>query len=300
MHDKLTSGLSQAAAAYILWGLFPLYWALLAHIAAIEVMAHRVLWSFIFLLLMLLYRRRLYTALVVLGDKKNRLLLTASAFLVSVNWSLYIWSVTNGYVIEASMGYYITPLVNILLGAVFLGERLRRFQYLAVAFAIVGVLVMTLTYGRIPWIALTLAVSFGFYSLLRKYVQAGAQTALLVETGLILLPALLYLIFAAPNNAIITDTWGHKLLLIGGGVVTSLPLIFLANGLKVLTLSAIGFLQYISPTLQLLCGVFVFHETFDTGRLASFAFIWLGLAIYTGEALLMHKFRRHSDTGLLK
>lgn len=285
MRAVLTSGLTQATAAYVMWGLFPLYWGVLAHIAASEVMAHRVLWSFVFLLVVLALRRRLSTALVGLRDKKTLLLLSVTALLVSLNWLLYIWSVGNGYVIEASMGYYINPLVNMLLGAVFLAERLRRFQYVAIAFAVVGVLVMTLTYGRIPWIALTLAVTFGFYALLRKSVSVDAQTALLIETGVLIVPAVVFLIFFAPNNAIITDTWAHKWLLIGGGVVTSLPLIFLANGLKVLTLSTIGFLQYISPTLQLLCGVLVFNEAFGAAQFVSFAFIWMGLAIYTGEAI---------------
>lgn len=296
MHAMLTSGLTQATAAYVMWGLFPLYWGVLAHIAAAEVMTHRVLWSFIFLLLMTLGGRRLAVVLAGLRDTKTLALLAVTAVLVGINWSLYIWSVSNGYVIEASMGYYINPLVNMLLGAIFLHERLRRVQYFAIMFAVVGVLVMTVTYGRVPWIALTLAVTFGFYALLRKHVSVDAQTALLIETGLIVVPAVLFLSFFAPNNAIMNDSTVNKLMLIGGGIVTSLPLIFLANGLKVLTLSTIGFLQYISPTLQLLCGVLVFNETFGTAQFASFAFIWAGLAIYTGEAIYTRKRQQRNTT----
>ncbi|PID66769.1 MAG: protein RarD [Gammaproteobacteria bacterium] len=282
---KLSSGLVQAVTAYAIWGLFPLYWVWLKQVPAVEVMAHRIVWSFVTLLVFMLARKRLITVVDGLKNKKMLLLLTATALLISINWLLYIWAVSNGHVLESSLGYYINPLVSVVLGMLFLGERLRRFQYLAVLFAFVGVLFLALMHGQIPWVALGLAFSFAFYALLRKWVELAAQSAMLIETGLLLMPALCYLVLVGQNNAIISGGGFMRLLLICGGAVTLLPLILLTGALKTLPLSTIGFLQYLSPTMQFLIGLLVFNEPFDIYRGISFLLIWTGLVIYSLEAL---------------
>jgi len=287
--STVNSGLIQTTVAFFIWGFFPVYWVLLSHIAPSEVLAHRILWSFIFLFALAMIRKRLHRIKAVFTNKRTLFILVLTALLVSFNWLLFIWAVSNNYVIESSMGYYINPLFSMFLGALFLKERLRLVQYIAISFAVIGVLVLTFAYGRLPIVALSLAISFGFYGLLRKLIDTDGQTALLVETFLVILPAVLYLYFLAPDQAILNDSLETKLLLIGGGIATSLPLILLANGLKVLTLSTVGFLQYITPTLHLFLGVFYFKEAFDSNQLISFIFIWIGLLIYSGEAFFNFK-----------
>lgn len=285
-------GLVQAFFAFVIWGLVPLYWYWLKHVPALEIMVHRVLWSFVILFGIALLRKRLYRVIIGINDKKQLSILLITALLVSSNWTLYIWAVTNGYVIESSLGYYINPLLNMLFGALFLNERLRRFQYMAIIFAFVGVLILTVNYGRLPWIALILGMTFSVYGLLRKLITLDAQTALLIETGLVVIPAFLYLIFGQHSHAIIHDTVPHQLLLIGGGAVTVLPLILMTSSLKVLTLSTVGFMQYIGPTLQFLCGLLVFKEAFNGYQLISFSFIWAGLIIYTTESVINYRHNR--------
>ncbi len=291
--NATTVGLIQAMSAYFIWGLFPLYWMWLKHVPAGEVMAHRIVWSFVILFLVASLSARRWVLLKdALRYRKTLAILSVSAVLISINWLLYIWAVYNGYVLEASMGYYINPLVNILLGAVFLHERLRRLQYVAVFLAFAGVVVLALTYSRPPWIALGLAFSFGFYALFRKTIQLDSQTALLIETSIILVPAVLYLTFGQHSYAIINDTWVHRLLLVGGGLVTIVPLILLSNALKKLNLSTIGILQYTVPTLLFLYGIFLFDEEFNLAQAISFALIWSGLAIYIFEAIFLKKLKK--------
>lgn len=292
MENNQRAGLIQAFSAYIIWGLFPLYWILLAHLPATEIMANRIIWSFILLAIWIAIKGRWKEVWAGVCNPKTLGILFATSLLIGSNWIIYIWSVNNGYVVEASMGYYINPLFNVLLGAIFLSERLRKYQYVAIAFAVAGVLFMTLTYGRLPWIALTLAITFGIFALLRKIVNIGSQPALMIETSVILLPAMTYLLLMPNENAIIAGNWSEKCLLIGGGLVTILPLIFLANALKKLTLSTVGLIQYISPTLQFLCGVAILHEPFSWQQAISFVLIWIGLIIYTTEAVITHRKRR--------
>lgn len=286
-----TTGLLQAFAAYIMWGLFPLYWYFLAHLSASEIMSNRVVWSFILLALYLIVSKRLNHVYNGLRDKKVLGILLLTSIMISGNWLLYIWAVSNGYVIESSMGYYINPIVNIILGAIFLGERLRKYQYVAVGFVVLGVIITTLAYGKVPIIALALALLFAFYALLRKIVNIGAQAGLAIETALVFLPAMIYLLSLGTDNSILFGTLSEQLLLIGGGLITMVPLVFLASALKVLSLSTIGFIQYISPTLQFLCGLFLFKEPFGLFQGISFIMIWIGLVIYTVEAILWHKNR---------
>lgn len=281
----IQSGWSQAFIAYFVWGLFPIYWYFLRHVPALEILAYRIIWSVVILGLIVMLTQRREQVKTTLKDHKQLKILAVTAVLVTANWLLYIWSVSNGHVIQASLGYYITPLVNISLGAIFLRERLRKRQYYAVALAAAGVGVLTVSHGQIPVIALTLALTFGFYTLLRKYVTIGAQASLLLETTLMFLPAVGYLLWLGERSISLHETWDHQLLLIGGGVVTIIPLVCLANALKVLPLSTIGFFQYLSPTLQFLCGIFIFNEPFGTVQLVSFCFIWLALLVYTIEAI---------------
>ncbi len=288
-----TAGLLQGIAAYFIWGLFPLYWVWLKHVPAGEVMAHRILWSCVILALVTLCGRRLDALKTAINQPYTLLLLLISALLISVNWLVYIWAMANAYILESSMGYYINPLVNVLLGALFLRERLRRLQYLALLFAVIGVVVMTVSYGKPPWVALTLALSFGFYALVRKFVRLDSQTALLIETALLLLPAVIYLSIGTHSYAIIHDTWDHRLLLIGGGLVTIVPLLLIANALKHLTLSTLGFLQYLAPTMLFLSAVFLFDEPFTHSQAMSFSFIWVGLGIYTAEAIWVARKNAH-------
>ncbi len=279
------SGLIQAVIAYSVWGLFPLYWYFLKHLPAMEILANRIIWSLIFLLFLLTLYTRWQQVLAALKKPKVLAVLLLTTVILCLNWLLYIWAVIHGYVIEASLGYYINPLVSMALGAVFLSERLRKYQYVAVLLATVGVLILTFAYGRTPWVALTLAVSFGVYGLLRKIVDVESKVALFIETALVFFPAVLYLAFLGKENTIVFGSFSEQLLLMGGGVITAIPLICLANALKVMPLSTIGFIQYIGPTLQFLCGLLVFKEPFGSLQLLSFICIWLGLVVYTGETI---------------
>ncbi len=294
---SVSSGFIQAFLAYTIWGLFPIYWSFLKHIPATELIAHRILWSFVLLLIIIVGKRKLITVLSSLADKKSLYILTLTAILISGNWLLYIWAVTNGHILESSFGYYISPLLSVLLGIIFLGEKLRLFQYIAVGFALLSVIFLIITYGEVPFISLGLACSMAIYALLRKSIRLDAQTAMLIETGIIVIPAILYILLGDHSHAIFTDTLLSKILLIGGGAVTLIPLILMTNSLKTLTLSSLGFLQYISPTLQFFCGLFIFNEPFNVYSLIGFIFIWLGMLIYSLEAIIMMK--RQSRTSII-
>ncbi|MBR0573815.1 MULTISPECIES: EamA family transporter RarD [Pasteurellaceae] len=286
---KLSVGLIQAILAYSIWGLFPLYWALLKSIPATEIIAHRILWSFVLLLIVIIARNKLIQVFHSVKTKKNILILLITSLLISGNWLIYIWAVTNGHILESSLGYYISPLCNVLLGIIFLGERLRPLQTIAVFLALFSVIFLTIVYGQIPFIALGLASTVAIYALLRKKVSLDTQTAMFIETGLIVIPAALYILFGNHSQAIFNGSLSTQLLLICGGIVTLLPLMLMTNSLKTLQLSTIGFLQYISPTLQFFCGLVVFGEAFDMYKFIGFIFIWIAILIYSFDALLYQK-----------
>lgn len=287
-------GLFAAVGAYFIWGLFPLYWKLLHQVPAVQVMAHRLAWCAVFVALWLSLRegwpwvRQLSPKL--LG------MLGASALLVAVNWWLYIWAVNAGHVVETSLGYFINPLVSVLLGVVVLSERLRPRQWLAVGIAALGVLWLSVQGERPPWIALALALTFGGYGLIRKLAVVPAAQGLMVESAILLLPALGVLIAAQilGQGAFGTFDRGTDALLVLAGPVTALPLVLFAYGARRIPLSTIGFLQYLAPTLQLACGVFVFHEPFTGVQAIGFGCIWLALAIYALDGLWRtHRLRTH-------
>ena len=275
------------AGAYLAWGLLPLYWKTLRHVPAAEILAHRMVWSLAVVVGLLTLQRRWSGIGAALRDRRVLATFTASALLLSLNWFLYIWAVNSNYIVESSLGYFINPLVNVVLGIVFLRERLRAGQTLALLIAASGVVYLTLLYGALPWIALTLAITFGFYGLLRKTAALDSLQGLTLETVVIFLPALGYLLFlqGAGRLAFGHGTPATSLLLALSGAATAGPLLLFAAGARRIPLTLMGILQYISPTLQLLLGVFVYGEVLNARRLVGFCLIWLALLIYSAEGL---------------
>lgn len=284
-HKKLSynQGIAYALSCYAVWGLFPIFWKAITGVPAVNVLAHRIVWSFAFLLIwVLLTNRRIFISYV----KQPRLLfrLGLAGIVVSANWGIYIYAVESNHIIEAGLGYYINPLINVFLGYVFLKERLATMQKVAVALALVGVTYFTISYGKFPWISLALATTFGLYGLLKKKANLESMPALTVETMLVCPFALAFLFYTAESSvatpffptSVITS-----LLLVLSGIVTAIPLFWFGKSAQVIPLSTMGFIQYLCPTLQLLLGVFVYGETFGMEYLICFAFVWTGLAFYT-------------------
>jgi chloramphenicol-sensitive protein RarD len=274
-----------AISAYVVWGILPLYWKALKHIPAREILAHRVIWSFVFLCLFNTVRKRWPEVKQDYTHKLSRVSSLLSAMIIGAVWFIFIWAINANHVVEASMGYYINPLVSVLLGMIFLKERLTFWQNIAFVLAILGVVFLTVQHGRFPWIALSLAVGFGLYGLLRKTSRVGSITGLTAETA-ILTPAalafLLLLVFRKTSEVAGASMTTH-LLLIGAGIATAVPLVWFAKGARRIPLSMIGFFQYLAPTITLLLGIFVFKEPFTTTHLTSFGLIWAALIIYTSS-----------------
>ena len=287
-------GLIYAASAFLIWGLSPVYWKALDAVPPLEIIMHRVVWSFVFLMGLILLQRRQNDFLAVLKNGRMLLTLLFTAIIVSANWLLYIWAVNNNYLIEASLGYYINPLVNVVLGLVFLQERLRKPQILAVLLAAGGVMYLTISYGQFPWISLTLAVSFGFYGLIRKVAPVGALVGLAVETMLLSPPALIYLIYLNSQGAdtILRVSLKLDLLLIGCAPLTAAPLLFFTLGAKRLYLSTLGLMQYIGPSGMFLLALFYYNEPFSTAQIWTFAMIWAALGIYSTDSVIYYRRER--------
>ncbi|MFN8569238.1 MAG: EamA family transporter RarD [Kouleothrix sp.] len=284
----MNKGMLYAVGAYIFWGFLPVFWRALHDLPALEILSHRVVWGLVVALVLVSYRLRWGWLGPVLRSRRTLLTFTASALLLSFNWFVYIWAVNAGYIVETSLGYFINPLVNVLLGVLFLGERLRIGQAAAIVIALAGVLDLTMQYGALPWIALLLAGSFGGYGLLRKTAVLGSLEGFTLETIVLFLPALAYLLY---HEWLGRATFGHagvgtSLLLACAGIVTAVPLLLFASGARRITLTTLGILQYIAPTIQFLLGVLVYHEALSLGRLIGFCIIWLALVIYTTESLL--------------
>lgn len=280
-------GLAAGAGAFTLWGMLPLYLYPLRAVPATQVIAHRICWSCLFILALMLVRGELGRVSSIFGRPRLLARLAATALLISGNWLVYVWSVAHGYIVESSLGYYINPLVNVLLGVLVLHERLNRTQWAALALAAGAVLFLTLEAGRPPWIALMLAVSFSLYGLVRKMISVDALPGLATETLLLLPLALAYLAVCALGGSGAFGRAGTPvtLLLVGSGVVTAVPLFLFAYAARALRYSTIGVLQYIGPSLQLLCGVLVFHERFGGARLLGFVLIWSALLLYALDGL---------------
>ncbi|MEM5276493.1 EamA family transporter RarD [Cupriavidus taiwanensis] len=283
-------GILYALLAYLIWGLLPLYIKSLPGIAPMEILLHRMVWSLVFLGLILAWRRQWAWLGQVVRDRRLLLSFAASAALLCANWFLYIWAVSANRVIDASLGYFINPLFSVLLGVVFLHERLRRMQWLAIAVAAAGVAWLTVAAGQLPWIALGLAASFGGYGLLRKTGALGALEGLSLETLLLfpLAAAALGWLFATGQDSFTHAAPGTQWLLLLAGPVTAVPLLFFAAGARRIPLSLLGLLQYTGPTLQLLLGVWLWHEPFPAQKQVGYALIWLSLALYAAEGLWMN------------
>lgn len=274
-------------AAYGLWGAFPLYWPLLEPAGAIEILAHRVLWSAVTMLGIVVLLRRTRQFLSCLRDRRTRILLGLAALVITVNWATYIWGVNNERVVETSLGYFINPLVTVLMGVVILGERLRRLQWVALAIAFGAVLVLTLDYGRLPWVALVLAFSFGSYGLAKKTANVGAVESLTVETLFIAPLAASYVGWLAWQGTAEfgANGPGHALLLSTTGIVTAIPLICFGAAAIRVSMVSLGLLQYLAPVLQFALGVLWYHEDMPTGRWIGFGLVWVALVIFTVEAV---------------
>lgn len=287
-------GLVYAALAYIAWGLFPIYFRALARVDAFEIVMHRSLWSFVFVWAVLLAMRRLQWVGGVVRQPRLVAQFVLSALLLSANWLLYVWAVNHGHVVEASLGYFVTPLVNVLLGTWVLKERPRRLQWLAVSLAACGVLWLTLTLGRPPWIALGLAGSFGSYGLLRKTAPLGALEGLAVETAVMAPVAIVALAWmAVPRGGVFAGMDGATVgWLLFAGPLTAIPLLLFAAGARRITLATLGTLQYLSPTIQFLLGVTWFGEPLQGTRLVGFMLIWLALGVYSADGFLWLRRRR--------
>ncbi len=284
-------GVLFALAAYILWGFFPLYFKAIQQVSALQILAHRIAWGFVFTLAVVLVLRQWKEFRASVFNRRTFLIYAGASVVLGINWFTYVWAVITNHVVESSLGYFINPIVSVLLGVIFLRERLRTFQWVAIAMVTAGVVYLTITFGQLPWISLVLAVTFGFYGLLKKIAPLGALHGITLETAVLTIPSLAYLFIVNANG---TGTFGHStplldFLLVLSGPVTAIPLLLFATGARRIPLTTIGLLQYIAPTLQFLLGVLVFHEPFDQSRLIGFMIIWLALVLFSVENLLARR-----------
>lgn len=285
--DQQKLGIVSTISAYILWGFLPIYWKLLDHVTAGEILSMRIIWAFIFMVMIVImtnYRKDLLKeCYVIVKDKRKLFGITAASFVISLNWLTYIWAVNNGHVLQASLGYYINPLISILLGMLILKEKLTLTQLMSFGIAGLGVINLTISFGVFPWISLVLACSFATYGLLKKVVDIGEVFGLTIET-LIVTPIALMYIGLTPQTSYGGFFSLTMVLFIGAGVATAVPLLLFAYGARRIPMSMLGFLQYIAPTIMLLLGIFVFKETFSLGHFISFAMIWTALILYMGSS----------------
>jgi chloramphenicol-sensitive protein RarD len=288
-------GIVYGLAAYALWGIVPLFWPLVSRATALELLAQRVIWSLVVAVVLLLTTvPRGWWAKI--RSTRNLLMLALAAAVISVNWGLYIWGVNHGHVVETALGYYINPILSILLGVVLLKERLSKLQWAAVGLAALAVVVLTIDYGQPPWIALTLAVSFATYGFLKKKVNGGAVETLTIESAFLLLPALAYLTYLQATGQL--TFWhlglGHSLLIMCTGLITAVPLLFFAAASTRVPLSTLGLIQYVAPTAQFLLGVWYFHEDMSPARWIGFACVWVALMLLTGFGIAQSASQRRA------
>lgn len=288
---QMKRGTLYAAIAYALWGLLPVYWKWVKVVPATQVLSHRISWSFLTLLLVILAKGEWGPFLRSASGVRVLRTYAMASVLIGVNWLVYIWAVGAGFIVETSLGYFITPLLNVLLGVFFFRERLRPWQTASIALAGAGVLYLTVAYGSLPWIALTLAVTFSLYGLVKKTAPLGSLNGLAMETGILLLPALAFILYAdqAGTGAFLHVRPGIDALLAGTGFITVVPLLLFSSAARRIPLSLIGILQYIAPTLQFLIGVLIYHEPFPLTRLVGFGIVWLALLIYAAESLITRR-----------
>ena len=286
----MNKGILYGIGAYTLWGFFPIYWKFLHNISALQLIGHRIAWSFILMMAVILISGQWADLRSTLTSRNFRIYLIAS-LLIGVNWLMYVWAVNAGHIVETSLGYFINPLLSVLLGLLILHEKLRRTQWIPIVIAFVGVVYLTITFGRLPWIALSLAFSFGFYGLVKKLAPLSSLFGLTLETGILFIPALIYLGVAEANGtgAFLHTGVTSDFLMIGAGLVTTVPLLMFASAAKQIPLTMIGVLQYLAPTIQFLLGIFVYKEKFDHTQLIGFSIVWLALVIFWVENYLAHR-----------
>ena len=295
---KFNKGLLFGVSAYIIWGLLPLYWKLVEEAGAYEILAHRGIWSLLICLSLLALRKQLKSAYEMVRSSRTFSLLFLASGLLTINWGVYIWSVTVNRVVEAALGYYITPLINVTFGVLLLREKLRPAQWIAVALAAAGVVILTLGYGSLPWIALVLAISWGSYSLIKKSLNLGALETLSLETLFAFLPNLVFLFIIQGNgSAEFGSTWSISMLLFGAGAATVIPLLLFNGSTTRLPLSTVGLLQYITPTIMFFIGIYINNEDISTTKVIGFAFIWLALAVLSRD---LYRSSRPLDDGIAK
>ena len=280
----MNRGVLYGIGAYALWGFFPIYWKLLQKVPALELIGHRIAWSFLLLIAVIMLTGQLSELRTTFNARTVGIYLIAS-LLIGVNWLMYVWAVNAGHIVETSLGYFINPLISVLLGLIVLRERLRAVQWLPVGLAFVGVTYLTIKFGQLPWIALVLAFSFGFYGLVKKLAPLSSLYGLTLETAMLFIPAVAYLGFMEASG---TGAFMHigllpDLLMVDAGLVTTVPLLMFASAAKQIPLTMIGVLQYLAPTIQFLIGVFLYHEPFDQSRLIGFSIVWLALIIFWAE-----------------
>jgi chloramphenicol-sensitive protein RarD len=295
---KVNKGLLFGVSAYIIWGLLPLYWKLVEEAGAYEILAHRGIWSLLICVSLLALRKQLKSAYEMVRSSRTFSLLFLASGLLTINWGVYIWSVTVNRVVEAALGYYITPLINVTFGVLLLREKLRPAQWIAVALAAAGVVILTLGYGSLPWIALVLAISWGSYSLTKKSLNLGALETLSLEILFAFLPNLVFLFIIQGNgSAEFGSTWSISMLLFGAGAATVIPLLLFNGSTTRLPLSTVGLLQYITPTIMFFIGIYVNNEDISTTKVLGFAFIWLALAVLSRD---LYRSSRPLDDGIAK
>jgi chloramphenicol-sensitive protein RarD len=284
--NKENYGIFCGAMSYVLWGVLPVYWKIINSVPAYEILAHRILWSFVFVASIVIFKGNLNKITNIFKDKKCMLYISLCSILISLNWFLYIWSVTSGHILEASLGYYINPLMSVLLGTFVLKEKLNRYQYAALMISGTGVLLMIVIYGSFPWIPILLSTSFALYGLFKKMIPADSSLGLAVETLIMAPLALTFIGFMQfSGRGALGTSVTVTVVLVLSGVVTAIPLLLFAEGTKTVKLSTMGFLQYISPTISLIIGVFMFNEHFTKVNIIGFGFIWVALAVYSYSLL---------------
>lgn len=286
----MNKGILYGIGAYVFWGFFPIYWKLLHHVPAIQLIGHRIIWSFLLLIVVILFTKQ-WTEFRKTVNVKVFRIYTIAALLIGVNWFLYVWAVNANFIVETSLGYFINPLLSVLMGVIFLKERLRFAQWIPVILAAIGVTYLTFVYGRLPYIALSLALSFGLYGLVKKLSPLGSLYGLTIETGILFIPALMYLIVMQANNtaAFLNTGITSDLLMIGAGLVTTIPLLMFASAARSIPLWVVGLLQYIAPTLQFLIGIFIYKEPFSHNQLIGFSIVWTALIVFLVENYLANR-----------
>ncbi|RPI05384.1 MAG: EamA family transporter RarD [Ignavibacteriae bacterium] len=284
-------GVWYAIGAYVSWGILPVYWKWLHHVPAVQLLSHRIVWSFFALLIVIVVSLRWKDFQSVIRNPRILRIYLAAAVLIGINWLTYVWAVNSGHIIECSLGYYINPLFSVLIGVIFLHEHMRPRQWIPMGLAAVGVIYLSAVYGSLPWIALTLALSFGFYGLVKKIAPLGSLYGLTLETGILILPAICFLLYsdAAGSGAFLHRDPLSDILLIGAGIVTTIPLLMFASAAQRIPLSLVGILQYISPTIGLFIGIFLYQEPFTLLHMAGYGMVWAALVLYGLEGYIAHR-----------